>query len=193
MVQILRSADLVPMPWKNGGGLTRELAMWPPAVGLDELGWRISLATVSRGGPFSMFPGVDRALAVIQGELHLVVEGGPDIALGVDSAPIHFPGDVPVHGAPNGAAVIDLNVMTRRDRFTSRMTRVKLTGNHPMRGHGVATFVIALHPTTFTCAGIQHLLKPQDAVCVDPQDGEVIFTAKDANCILVEILGQQHA
>ncbi len=44
------------MPWKNGGGETAEIAVFPPSADLSEFGWRISMATVSSDGPFSAFP-----------------------------------------------------------------------------------------------------------------------------------------
>ena len=40
-------ADIVPTPWKNGGGATREIACWPPGTGLDSFDWRISVATIA--------------------------------------------------------------------------------------------------------------------------------------------------
>ncbi|WP_455776203.1 HutD family protein, partial [Burkholderia stabilis] len=27
---MIRAADLVASPWKNGGGVTREIGAWPP-------------------------------------------------------------------------------------------------------------------------------------------------------------------
>ncbi|MFQ9621820.1 MAG: HutD family protein [Enterobacteriaceae bacterium] len=41
------------MPWKNGQGVTREVARYPEA---GEYDWRISLATIRQPGPFSAFP-----------------------------------------------------------------------------------------------------------------------------------------
>ena len=81
-VRILRAADRVPAAWKNGGGVTREVASWPEQAGLDGFDWRISLAEVAAGGPFSVFPGVDivrtsTALPVASGRtvVLLVLEG----------------------------------------------------------------------------------------------------------------------
>ena len=81
--QILRAADRVATRWKNGLGVTREIAAYPPGSDLDSFGWRVSMASVDTGGPFSSFPGVDRQLAVLEGRLALgvggeVVEHGSD-------------------------------------------------------------------------------------------------------------------
>ena len=52
------------MPWKNGGGVTSELARSPQA---DEFDWRLSVAEVATDGPFSQFPGIDRLLVLLSG------------------------------------------------------------------------------------------------------------------------------
>lgn len=44
-------------PWKNGGGITREVVRWPAAGAYDV---RVSVADVERSGPFSTFPGYRR-------------------------------------------------------------------------------------------------------------------------------------
>ena len=57
MVWTLITADsLPPMPWKNGGGTTREVLKSPASATIDTFNWRISLAAVATSGPFSLFP-----------------------------------------------------------------------------------------------------------------------------------------
>jgi environmental stress-induced protein Ves len=57
---IIRAADLKAVPWKNGGGATREIAASPPGAAFDAFDWRVSVAEVSVAGAFSMFEGIDR-------------------------------------------------------------------------------------------------------------------------------------
>ena len=64
-MRIFRFADLATNPWKNGGGVTREVLRH------EEMGfmhWRISIADVASEGPFSAFPGLKRILTVIEGK-----------------------------------------------------------------------------------------------------------------------------
>ena len=62
--QLVALADTPPQPWRNGGGVTRELLAWP--AGGD---WqvRVSVADIEADGPFSRFPGVERWFAVLRG------------------------------------------------------------------------------------------------------------------------------
>lgn len=110
---VVRFADVPPEPWKNGGGLTREL--WrEPATGPFSL--RISVADVDRAGPFSLFPGVDRVITLLHGagfELrgpagqHRVTEVG---------APLAFAGEDAWDCALVAGPVRDFNVMVTRER-----------------------------------------------------------------------------
>jgi environmental stress-induced protein Ves len=122
--QILRAADRVATPWKNGLGVTREIAVHPPGAGLDDFDWRISMATVDAGGPFSIFPGVDRILTVLEGRLSLSLDGAVPVELGPDSPPLAFPGDIAVHADLLAGPVTDLNVMTRRGRVLATVERL---------------------------------------------------------------------
>ena len=56
------------MPWKNGGGETIEIMKWPQDGDLSHFDWRISMAQVALDGPFSVFPKIDRHLAVLAGK-----------------------------------------------------------------------------------------------------------------------------
>ena len=70
-LSILRARDRREMPWKNGGGVTSEVLVFPADAGFDTFGWRISIATIQVNGPFSQFPGVDRGLVLLAGLLAL--------------------------------------------------------------------------------------------------------------------------
>jgi len=125
-MQVLCAGDRPAVPWKNGGGLTREIAAWPAGSSLEDFDWRVSMAEVRADGPFSVFPGVDRVLAVLEGRLRLAVEGRTAVTLTPDDAPAAFPGDVAVHALVEAGPVLDLNVMSRRGRVRVRLDRVDI-------------------------------------------------------------------
>ncbi|MBT3142323.1 hypothetical protein DS909_04445 [Phaeobacter gallaeciensis] len=59
------AATCEPRPWKNQGGVTRELASCLEA---GETLWRLSLADIDRDGAFSAFPGFERIHTIILGQ-----------------------------------------------------------------------------------------------------------------------------
>ncbi|HEX4293707.1 MAG TPA: HutD family protein [Rhizomicrobium sp.] len=167
-MNILRAADRVALRWKNGGGVTREVAVWPPGAGLDTLDWRVSIAEVSGAGPFSHFAGIDRTLAILEGRMALAFAGRA-VVLDAQSPPFAFAGDVPCSGTPIGGAVTDLNVMTRRGRCTARVERARSGGTT----HG-RTLIVAPAATAIRIGTQTQSLDRYDAAMID---GEAGFSA----------------
>ncbi|KRA57281.1 hypothetical protein ASD89_06235 [Caulobacter sp. Root656] len=159
-MRILRAADRVATPWRNGGGVTREVAAWPPDAGLDAFDWRISLADVAADGPFSAFPGVDRVLTVIVGDgLVLEIDGRP-VSL-EPGEPLAFPGEAVVEARLTAGPIRDLNVMVRRGVWTARV--------EPWRGNPVS---IADGPTLVVLLEDVEDFAQLDVVLIDP--GETV-------------------
>jgi environmental stress-induced protein Ves len=104
--------DCPAQPWRNGGGQTRELLAWP---GPADWRLRISVADVAQSGPFSLYEGVQRHLAVWQGAgLHLRMGAvGETVALTPASPPLEFSGEQTVSASLINGPVRDLNVMRR--------------------------------------------------------------------------------
>lgn len=63
-LHVVQLADVASQPWRNGGGVTRELLAWPSP---ESWTVRVSVARIDRDGAFSAFPGVWRAFAVLRG------------------------------------------------------------------------------------------------------------------------------
>ena len=119
---MLAAAARAAAAWKNGGGVTREVAVHPAGSVLGSFEWRVSIAEIHRGGPFSVFAGIDRHLAVLDGQVSLAVEGRT-LSLSADSAPLTFGGELPVYAEPTAGPVIDLNLMVRRGRWRAELSR----------------------------------------------------------------------
>ncbi len=112
--------DYRTMPWKNGGGSTTELAIFPETAGMDHFVWRLSTATVAQDGPFSHFAQIDRSLAILTGAgLVLKTDAGTTsekmAALTQESLPHRFSGEDNIFAELVDGTVVDLNLMTRRD------------------------------------------------------------------------------
>lgn len=168
-LEVLRAAERTFVPWKNGGGFTREVVVSPAGSDLTAFDWRISIAEIRTPGPFSLFEGIDRLMAVLAGRLSLAIDGRPAITLTPESDAVAFSGDLPVVGAPLGAAVTDLNVMTRRSRCAARLTRSRAPELAPQADTSV---IIAPADLTFRGAGTELSLLALDALVIRRLPGE---------------------
>jgi hypothetical protein len=107
---------LPAQPWKNGGGLTREIAVMPPGAGLAGFTWRVSIAEIAQDGPFSAFPGIDRQILLLSGagvRLQAKTER-MDHLLNEPLVPFAFAGEAAITASLLDGPSQDLNVMTRR-------------------------------------------------------------------------------
>jgi len=137
------------MPWKNGGGVTTEIAIAPAGATLDHFDWRVSTAQVDAAGPFSRFAGIDRSLAVIAGgRLTLHRADGETVSLAPGEAPVRFPGEVDIH-ATLDAPLSDFNVMTRRDTWAHHAEAITLAAGErrslPATRAGTQWLVYCVH------------------------------------------------
>ena len=117
---LIRGADLVAAPWKNGGGVTREVAVFPERAGMDDFVWRVSIADVAQAGPFSRFEGIDRTLVLLSGAGMVLDETN-----GVGAVKSHaltqaldiarFDGEAQIDARLVDGATRDFNLMLRRD------------------------------------------------------------------------------
>ena len=121
---------LAPQAWKNGAGLTREIAIGPRGAGHAGFDWRISLAEVASDAPFSAFPGIDRCITLLRGAgMRLAsVDGRIDHRLDQVLAPFCFPGDLALNATLFGGACSDFNVMTRRNAWRAEVSVVRAAG-----------------------------------------------------------------
>lgn len=130
------------MPWKNGGGTTTEIAISPAGASMDDFDWRVSMAHVGTDGPFSSFPGIDRTLSIVTGGgITLVFGDGEAVALTQASAPYPFAADRPVEGVLPAGAIDDLNVMSRRGRWSHTVERLIGPGEHHVATDGLLLLI----------------------------------------------------
>ena len=108
---------LTATPWKNGGGVTREIVCQPPGAGMDAFDWRVSIAHIASDGPFSAFAGVDRIITLLEGagvRLHSTDGASDLIARVLGPVGAHTRTSVGVLQLPKGAAV-ELDLIARVD------------------------------------------------------------------------------
>jgi environmental stress-induced protein Ves len=185
-IRVVRAEDLVRVPWKNGGGTTAEVAVFPEGSGFDTFGWRISMADVASDGPFSRFTGIDRTLILVQGKgLRLDVEGVV-FELDRNSPRLSFSGDDTVTGSLVSGPIRDLNVMTRRGAFGHR-TRIVETGVTLLSENTSTAFIVSLDATLdVTLDSAIRSLQPLDTLILDGTQ-ELIQLSGGGRALLIEI------
>ncbi|OOG59498.1 HutD family protein [Rhodanobacter sp. C03] len=119
---IIRLSDCPPQPWKNGLGSTREIAIHPDGAGSADFLWRVSIAEVDSAAPFSSFPGIDRQIALLDGNgFTMTLDGDRVHALTTPFVPFAFAGEAGVTVALVGGATRDFNLMVRRAKARSNI------------------------------------------------------------------------
>ncbi|MFF2924774.1 HutD family protein [Streptomyces celluloflavus] len=122
---ILRAAGRTAVAWRNGGGVTREVAVHPPGAGWDAFDWRVSLAEVTADGPYSPLPGVRRILTVVAGAGTELTVAGTSRLRADRYRPLAFPGGAATAGRLLHGPVVNLNVMLREGRARATVEMVR--------------------------------------------------------------------
>ena len=119
-MRILRFSELELVPWKNGGGLTREIAALRENSAIV---WRLSMADVASDGPFSSFPGLTRILTVLEGNgINLQIEDQTMEAL--VGKPVTFKGDLAVNSRLIKGPIRDFNVIFDAEKCCATVTKI---------------------------------------------------------------------
>ena len=134
-VQRVRLRGAPPQPWRNGGGVTRELLAWGPGgdwhQGDAAATWtlRVSVADIAQDGPFSAFAGIDRCFAVLEGAGVVLTLSGVEHRLTPGHPPVRFDGALAPGCRLIDGPTRDLNLMVQGDAGRLRMQRAA-AGQH---------------------------------------------------------------
>lgn len=187
-MKILRAADYRRMAWKNGKGETVEIAVYPPQASVNDFDWRISMAAVVEDGAFSVFEGIDRTLSVLSGEgIVLSVEGEADVTLRQETPPHAFAADAATSARLLSDAITDLNVMTRRGRFTHRVSLKTSLDNVAPASDASVTLILTLGECRLRADGTE--LGALDAIILEKGDAPIgAYSTGKAAFYVVELL-----
>jgi len=194
-VRHLPYAALTAAPWKNGGGITREIAVAPEVAGSGgDFLWRLSIAEVAGSGPFSVFPGVDRTLTILEGAgIKLDFTEGDDQVIDVKWRPARFDGGRACVGQLIGGPVTDFNVMTRRPGVAHRVRLVRLADETLAEAleNEVTALLLLKGELVVECGDTRASLAPRDCFLIErdaTESGSLrAVCASDAAALLVEI------
>jgi uncharacterized protein len=129
---VLRESSYRAVPWKNGGGVTREILREPPQG--SEFDWRLSLATIDSPGPFSEFDGYHRTLVLVRGagvELNFAQHGTSRLTAAGQL--VSFDGAWPASCTLLDGPSTDLNLIVSKERAQSASRAVQVTGSEAIQ------------------------------------------------------------
>jgi environmental stress-induced protein Ves len=176
----LRESSYRAVPWKNGGGTTREILRVPAEP--TAFDWRLSLATIDCAGPFSAFEGYQRTLVLVRGpgvELNFGQHG--QVKLALPGQMVSFDGAWETHCTLLDGPSTDLNLIVSQERTRSTSRCVQLAQAEVVQTAG--------WPETLVCcisgavrltnmAGEVSDLSAADVARCAPSDGIIICTPR---------------
>ncbi len=122
IASVRRWLDIAPVLWKNSGGRTRELEVFPPQADFASFIWRASVADVDSDGDFSTFDDIDRTIVLLEGDGFKMQIDGATHDLRDRFAPFSFAGEAAVSVRLHGPATRDFNLMVRRSAAAGDIT-----------------------------------------------------------------------
>ncbi|HCO0720472.1 TPA: HutD family protein, partial [Escherichia coli] len=100
--------------WRNAAGETREICTFPPAK--RDFYWRASIASIAANGEFSLFPGMERIVTLLEGGEMLLESADRFNHTLKPFQPFAFAADQVVKAKLTaGQMSMDFNIMTRLD------------------------------------------------------------------------------
>jgi environmental stress-induced protein Ves len=178
-LRLLRYQDLPITPWKNGGGVTREIvSARDDGEGGDFL-WRVSIATISASGPFSRFDNVDRTIAVLSGNGIRLSHPAGTTELTTSTPPYAFAGETPVYADVIEGETTDLNAMSLRHRFHQQMQMHLVSSEMAIRTAADQSILVFAGPMTISLKGEHLAVAAFDAVVGIASGSTVALNASD--------------
>ena len=136
---VIAYSGISPAPWRNGGGVTRQIASGKlgvagslESVPGDDWDWRLSIADVESEGPFSSFAGMTRILTILEGEGLAITIDGVGRRLG-RYTPLRFDGGATTSAMLPAGPIRDFNLITRTGTVNGQVDLVELSPEHPRK------------------------------------------------------------
>lgn len=180
-MKLLRASEHKAMPWKNGLGVTHEVALEPCNIDGAQFLWRVSLATIKGSGPFSAFPGIDRSIAALKGNtVKLIVDGQLSAELKALGSPFSFQGESIVEAINDGGETTDLNIMTLRHHASHVMKCLDLKSNPSIIGEHDLSVIVFTEQTQYSIENTHFKAEAFDVLANVSRGDTVQITTGDA-------------
>jgi environmental stress-induced protein Ves len=185
-LRLLRDGTYDRKPWKNGGGITEDVWLFPEGESHDNFDIRLSLAEISQDGPFSSFPGIDRTITLVGGDPFVLSFANGDSHRLERLMPLSFDGELTPESRLDGEPSRDFNVMTRRGSWTHQVAVYRDGGSINLELEAGAVAVVHAVSGAWQASANGHVVEagPRDTLIVEGEPGLLVQGPPDSEAIV---------
>jgi environmental stress-induced protein Ves len=159
MITRLDPADYRRTPWKNGGGITVDIAE-------DGDVWRFGRTPITAPGPFSDYAGFDRLQVLVAGRGLVLQTPDGEIDVRTPLKPVRFAGETPIVSRLESGPVEVVNLIGARAKVRIDL-QVLQAGASLGRGAGTHIVYAASGPAALTIEREAHRLPADHALRIE--------------------------
>jgi uncharacterized protein len=158
MITPIDPKDYQRTPWKNGGGVTVDIA--------GDADWRFGRTPITAPGPFSDYTGFNRAQVLVAGRGLVLESPAGEIDVRVPFRPVTFAGETPIASRLEAGPVEVVNLIGDRARVVIDL-QVLRAGASLGRSTGIHLVYAADGPVALAIDGEPHRLAADHALRID--------------------------
>jgi len=166
MIIALDPAGYRRTPWKNGGGVTVDIAEHEDA-------WRFGRTPITAPGPFSDYSGFDRAQVLVAGRGLVLQTPDGEIDVRMPLQPVAFAGETPIVSRLEAGSVEVVNLIGDRAKVRIDL-QVLRAGAALGRSAGTHIVYAALGPAALAIEGHPQRLAADHALRLDVASPTVV-------------------
>jgi environmental stress-induced protein Ves len=179
VITLLEPGQYRRTPWRNGGGVTVDIA-----VVTDEAGdvWRFGRTPIVASGPFSDYRGFDRVQVLVAGSGLVLQTPDGEIDVREPFRPVRFAGETPIVSRLESGPVEVVNLIGRRAKV--RIDIGVLDEDHAFHlGPGTHVVYNSLGESALEVDGARHVLAADHGLRIDAAEATAL--AGRSGCLLV--------
>lgn len=154
-------------PWRNGGGVTTDIAL-DKETGGDV--WRFSRTPITRAGPFSDYSGFDRRQVLVAGSGLVLQTPSGEIDVRRPFKPVRFAGETPIVSRLEAGPVEVINLMGDRSKVRINLAVLE-AGRSQQLGAGIHVAYCPGAPAILRLADKSYDLPTDGGLRIDDVDG----------------------
>lgn len=179
MITAIDPAGYRRTPWKNGGGMTVDIA--------EEDGvWRFGRTPITAPGPFSDYTGFDRVQVLVAGRGLVLQTPDGEIDVRRKLMPVRFGGETKIESRLEAGQVEVVNLIARREAASIDLV-VLQAGQTAKPGKGIHFAYCPAEAATVEVDGTRHDVKGDHCLRLDT-DRPTMLAVKDGTILLGSVL-----